>query len=88
MRALPLGGGCRWWRSPRSTSSTAHAAPATLTDLFDGRSQLLVYHLMPGPGDEEGCPSCSFWLDNAGNLSRFHARDTSFVTISRAPLEK
>src|SRR5215472_18649575 len=36
----------------------------TLTDLFDGRSQLIVYHFMFGPGWKEGCPSCSFLADS------------------------
>jgi predicted dithiol-disulfide oxidoreductase (DUF899 family) len=61
---------------------------ATLSDMFDGRSQLLVYHLMFGPDDDEGCPRCSFTIDNVGHLSHLHARDTTFALVSRAPLEK
>ena len=61
----------------------------TLADLFDGRSQLVVYHFMFGPDDDAGCKSCSFWADNFDpNVIHLEARDVSFVAISRAPLEK
>lgn len=61
----------------------------TLADLFDGRSQLLVYHFMFGPDWQEGCPSCSFWADNYnGIVVHLRHRDVSLVAISRAPLEK
>ncbi|MGH3674679.1 MAG: DUF899 domain-containing protein [Mycobacterium sp.] len=62
--------------------------PAGLLDLFDGRSQLLIYHFMFGPDDDEGCPSCSFTIDNVGHLNHLHARDTSFALVSRASLER
>ncbi len=59
----------------------------SLADLFDGRSQLLVYHFMYGPGWEEGCPSCSFWADNYDGFTvHLDHRDTTLVAISRAPL--
>jgi predicted dithiol-disulfide oxidoreductase (DUF899 family) len=59
----------------------------TLADLFDGRSQLIVYHFMFGPGWEQGCPSCSFLSDHVdGALPHLAARDVSFVAVSRAPL--
>jgi len=61
---------------------------ASLLDLFDGRSQLLIYHLMFEPDADEACPSCSFTMDNVGHLSHLHARDTSFAAVSRAPLQK
>jgi predicted dithiol-disulfide oxidoreductase (DUF899 family) len=61
----------------------------TLGDLFDGPSQLLVYHFMFDPSWEAGCKSCSFWADNySGAIVHLQQRDVSFVTISRAPLEK
>jgi predicted dithiol-disulfide oxidoreductase (DUF899 family) len=64
---------------------------ATLVELFEGRRQLLVYHFMFAPGVEgwpsAGCPGCSFFVDNIGNLTHLHARDTSFALVSRAPLE-
>lgn len=61
---------------------------ASLVDLFDGRSQLVIYHAMFDPDNDEPCPACSFWLDNVGHLSHLHARDTTFAAVSRAPLEK
>jgi predicted dithiol-disulfide oxidoreductase (DUF899 family) len=61
----------------------------TLADLFDGRSQLIVYHFMFGPGWEEGCPSCSFLSDHIdGALVHLNARDATLVVVSRAPLPK
>jgi predicted dithiol-disulfide oxidoreductase (DUF899 family) len=59
---------------------------ATLLDLFDGRRQLIVYHFMFGPDWEEGCPSCSMTMDGLGHLAHLHARNTSWVAVSRAPL--
>jgi predicted dithiol-disulfide oxidoreductase (DUF899 family) len=56
-------------------------------DLFDGKSQLIVYHFMFDPSWEAGCKSCSFIADNfEGGLIHLRARDTSFVAVSRAPL--
>lgn len=58
----------------------------TLAELFDGRSQLLVYHFMFGPDWDEGCPSCSFWADNFNGITvHLHHRDVTMVAISRAP---
>ncbi len=61
----------------------------TLSDLFDGRSQLIVYHFMFGPGWGEGCPHCSFWADHYdGTLAHLRQRDTTLVLVSRAPLKE
>ena len=61
----------------------------TLADLFEGRSQLIVYHFMFGPEWQEGCPSCSFNMDHAdGALVHLAQRDVSFAAISRAPMAK
>jgi predicted dithiol-disulfide oxidoreductase (DUF899 family) len=61
----------------------------TLGDLFDGRSQLVVYHFMFPPEDDVGCKSCSFWADNFNpNVIHLNARDVSFAAVSRAPIEK
>jgi predicted dithiol-disulfide oxidoreductase (DUF899 family) len=61
----------------------------TLADLFDGRSQLLVYHFMYGPPYEGGCPVCSSITDTfAAQVPHLKARDTTLVLASRAPLEK
>ena len=59
-----------------------------LCDLFDGRRQLIVYHFMFDPSWDEGCPMCSFLVDNIGHLAHLHARDTSLAVVSRAPLAK
>ena len=60
----------------------------TLLDAFEGRTQLIVYHFMFGPGDEQGCSGCSMFTDQVGHLAHLHARDTSFALVSRAPLER
>lgn len=61
----------------------------TLADLFDGRSQLIVYHFMFGPDWKEGCPNCSFWADNFnGIVVHLRQRDVTLLAISRAPLKK
>jgi predicted dithiol-disulfide oxidoreductase (DUF899 family) len=60
-----------------------------LGDLFAGRSQLLVYHLMFGPDDDAACRGCSFTADSlAGAVIHIENRDVSFVAVSRAPLER
>jgi predicted dithiol-disulfide oxidoreductase (DUF899 family) len=59
----------------------------TLTDLFGGRSQLIVNHFMLGPGWKEGCIGCSFGADNVeGALTHLAQRDVAWVAVSRAPL--
>ena len=59
----------------------------TLTDLFDGRSQLITYHFMFGPGWKEGCPSCSFLADAFDAIHpHITQRDITFVVVSRATL--
>jgi predicted dithiol-disulfide oxidoreductase (DUF899 family) len=61
----------------------------TLADLFDGRSQLVVYHFMYPPEWDAGCPSCSFWADNFDdNIVHLAHRDVTMVAISRAPYRK
>ena len=64
------------------------AGSATLLDLFDGRTQLIVQHFMFGPDWEQGCDGCSMMADHIGPLSHLHAKDTSFVLVSRAALAK
>src|ERR1700686_2672416 len=59
----------------------------TLADLFEGRSQLIVYHFMFGPDWKEGCPSCSFNMDHTdGALVHLPQRDVSFAAILPAIL--
>src|SRR5271165_546462 len=63
------------------------AGRLTMRDLFDGRTQLIVYHFMFGPDWEEGCPSCSFWADSFSGMPVHLAhRDAALVAVSRAPL--
>ena len=63
--------------------------PKTLAELFDGRSQLLVYHFMFGPPYTAGCPVCSSIADTlAPQVPHLKARDAHLVLASRAPLEK
>ena len=63
---------------------------ATLLDLFDGRSQLILRHFMFDPEWEDGCPSCTAGVDEMcdGLIEHLNARDTSFVVVARAPIEK
>ena len=59
----------------------------TLSALFDGRSQLIVYHFMLAPGWEAGCPGCSFLADHLdGALPHLNHHDVTLVAVSRAPL--
>jgi predicted dithiol-disulfide oxidoreductase (DUF899 family) len=60
----------------------------TLLDLFGDSDQLLVYHLMFHPDDDEACPMCSLWVDGLHGVAHHIARSTSFVVIGKAPLEK
>ncbi|WP_218839227.1 DUF899 domain-containing protein [Evansella halocellulosilytica] len=60
----------------------------SLINLFDGRRQLIVYHFMMEPGSDHRCPGCSFIVDNIGHLAHLHARDTTLVLVSRAPLSQ
>ena len=62
----------------------------SLLDLFDGRRQLIVGHFMFDPSWDDGCPSCTAGADEVapGYLEHLHARDTTFVYVSRAPLAK
>ena len=61
----------------------------SLADLFDGRSQLLIYHFMFGPPYEAGCTVCSSIADTiAANVAHLAARDGTMLLVSRAPVEK
>jgi predicted dithiol-disulfide oxidoreductase (DUF899 family) len=80
-RALP------WERIEKEYFFDASEGRVRLADLFDGHGQLLVYHLMFGPGWSEACKSCSFWADNFNGIDVHLAhRDTALVAVSRAPL--
>ena len=67
--------------------------PKTLAELFEGRSQLLLYHFMFGPTvdgwPQAGCPGCSYTADSLdGSVLHLAHRDVTFVAVSRAPLER
>ncbi|PCC68516.1 Predicted dithiol-disulfide oxidoreductase, DUF899 family [Nannocystis exedens] len=68
---------------------TGPDGPRSLSDLFGGKRQLVVYHFMFDPSWEQGCKSCSFVSDHfSGAVAHLAARDTAFAAISRAPLAK
>jgi len=60
----------------------------SLSDLFGGSRQLIVYHFMFDPAWEKGCPGCTSFINALGDLSGLKQRDTTFVVISRALLSK
>jgi len=60
----------------------------SLKDLFDGRTQLIVYHFMFDPAWDKGCSGCTGYVDAIGDLSMLSQRHTTFVLVSRAPLAK
>jgi predicted dithiol-disulfide oxidoreductase (DUF899 family) len=61
---------------------------ASLLDLFEGRTQLIVQHFMFDPSWDEGCPVCSYQADSVGDLAHLHSRHTTFTAVSRAPIGK
>jgi predicted dithiol-disulfide oxidoreductase (DUF899 family) len=78
-----------WERVEKSYRFEGPNGALSLADLFDGRSQLIVYHFMFGPDWEEGCKSCSFWADNFnGTPIHLNHRDVTFTAVSRAPFAK
>jgi predicted dithiol-disulfide oxidoreductase (DUF899 family) len=78
-----------WVRVEKEYRFDADDGTRTLAELFDGRSQLLVYHFMFGPSYQAGCPTCSSMADTVdGALPHLHARDVTMMYVSQAPLEK
>jgi predicted dithiol-disulfide oxidoreductase (DUF899 family) len=78
-----------WVRVEKDYRFETEAGTKALADLFDGRSQLLVYHFMFGPSWEAGCPVCSSITDTLDpQVVHLKARDTTLLLASRAPLEK
>jgi predicted dithiol-disulfide oxidoreductase (DUF899 family) len=81
-----------WVRVDKEYAFDTNEGVKTLAELFDGRSQLLVYHFMFGPTvegwPEAGCPGCSFTADSLdGAVVHLPHRDVTFVAVSKAPLE-
>jgi len=82
-RAMP------WVKVDKTYVFEGPKGKVTLGELFDGRSQLIVYHFMFGPGWEQGCPSCSFLSDHIdGAVVHLAHRDVMLVAVSRAPLHQ
>jgi predicted dithiol-disulfide oxidoreductase (DUF899 family) len=82
-RALP------WVKVEKNYVFDAPEGKVTLAGLFDGRSQLAVYHFMLTPGSDHICPGCSFIADHIdGARQHFEQADLSFVAITRAPLSQ
>ena len=82
-RALP------WERVDKDYVFDGPRGKETLADLFEGRSQLLVYHFMFAPEWDAGCPHCSHWADSFNPvIVHLNHRDVTMVAISRAPYEK
>jgi predicted dithiol-disulfide oxidoreductase (DUF899 family) len=78
-----------WVRVEKEYRFETDKGTRTLAELFDGRSQLLVYHFMFGPSYKAGCPTCSSMADTVdGALPHLHARDVTMLYVSQAPLEK
>jgi predicted dithiol-disulfide oxidoreductase (DUF899 family) len=78
-----------WVPVEKQYSFETDAGTRTLAGLFDGHSQLLVYHFMFGPEWTEGCPSCSLLADTVGDaFVHLGQRDVALLCASRAPLEK
>jgi predicted dithiol-disulfide oxidoreductase (DUF899 family) len=78
-----------WVRLEKTYRFETDEGPATLPDLFKGRSQLLVYHFMFGPDYKAGCPSCSFIADGFNGFTEHLAQhDVMLWAVSRAPLPK
>ncbi|CAN7502190.1 thioredoxin family protein [Rhizobium sp. LjRoot98] len=78
-----------WVKVDKTYTFNTPAGKKTLADLFDGRSQLMIYHFMFGPDWEAGCPGCSFLSDHIdGTLTHLNNHDVTYVTVSRAPLDK
>jgi predicted dithiol-disulfide oxidoreductase (DUF899 family) len=78
-----------WVRVEKEYRFDTDDGTRTLAELFDGRSQLLVYHFMFGPSYEAACPTCSSMADGFnGVLPHLHARDATMLLVSRAPLER
>lgn len=82
-RALP------WEKVEKDYAFETPEGQRTLAGLFDGRSQLIVYHFMLGAEWEEGCKACSFWADNFQGIDvHLAARDVALIAVSSAPLDR
>src|SRR3954454_9455083 len=77
-----------WVRVEKDYRFETDAGSASLADLFEGRSQLLIYHFMLGPDYTAGCPSCSAIADGfSGSVVHLAEHDVTLMAVSRAPLD-
>jgi len=78
-----------WVKVDKNYIFDGPAGKQTLSELFDGRSQLVIYHFMFGPDWQAGCPHCSHWADNFNSIIvHLNQRDVTMIAVSRAPLVK
>jgi predicted dithiol-disulfide oxidoreductase (DUF899 family) len=78
-----------WERVEKSYVFEGSNGKENLSDLFDGRSQLIVYHFMFAPDWDAGCPHCSHWADNFDRvIVHLNQRDVTMIAVSRAPYSK
>ena len=78
-----------WEKVEKDYTFESPEGKVTLSELFGGKSQLVIYHFMFGPGWKEGCPHCSFWADHYDGVNHhLGQRDTAFAVVSRAPLKE
>ena len=78
-----------WVAVEKDYDFETEAGTKSLADLFDGRSQLLIYHFMFGPSYDAGCPVCSSITDTIDpNAVHLAARDVTMLLVSRAPVER
>ena len=82
-RALP------WEKVDKDYEFDGPQGKQTLAELFDGRSQLVIYHFMFGPDWDAGCPHCSRWADSFdAPIVHLNQRDVTMIAVSRAPYAK
>ncbi len=78
-----------WTTIQKEYQFDTSAGRKSLGDLFEGKSQLIIYHFMFDSDWENGCPSCSFWADNFNSINvHLNARDINLIAVSNAPLNK
>ena len=78
-----------WVRVDQDYNFDAPSGKKSLSDLFAGRSQLIIYHFMLGPGWKAGCPGCSFLSDHIdGALPHLNHHDVTWTAVSRAPINE
>jgi predicted dithiol-disulfide oxidoreductase (DUF899 family) len=78
-----------WVKLEKDYVFDSSSGKVTLSELFEGRNQLIVHHFMLGPGWKEGCVGCSFHADHAdGALIHLLNHDVNYVRVSRAPLSE